>query len=352
MAIYKLSDVVSFTRGNCTFQKKDLLSCGDFIALHYGKTYKLDIINDNFKYFVGKKFVKENQIISKNDTILITTSETVEDLGKAVFFNATKSGLLGGEQIKVFPSEANLINKHYLFYWMKKNRKVFKRFATGVKVFRIKGNDFSFIEMDLPLLKEQQQIIDIIEPLEKINESIKKIREDVELLISNLPIISNIPFSNVGSIKKESKRNIRQVSAKVLNKKTTYISSLEEIGRYKTNSFYTEEGVIVINTIRTYLKKFGIIYNECDSNGTLIHLRAKEEYYTSVLKTLLSEDFWIEATSLSKGTKMPVLSSKDFQRINVKIVKEIPEIKKFLITISKVQNTVDLIKNKIIMLLI
>lgn len=121
MAIYKLDELVYTTRGNSTFQKKDLESektSDSFVALHYGKTYKVNSINNDFSYYVDKKFFKANQLVKNTDTVLVSTSETLEDLGHSYIYLREDSGLLGGEQI-LLKANTNLILPEYLYYLTK-----------------------------------------------------------------------------------------------------------------------------------------------------------------------------------------------------------------------------------------
>ena len=48
--VKRLDLVVNIVRGNSTFKKDELLDNGEYIALQYGKTYKVDVVDENFKY--------------------------------------------------------------------------------------------------------------------------------------------------------------------------------------------------------------------------------------------------------------------------------------------------------------
>ncbi len=94
-----ISFISKIVRGNTPFKKDELLNDGEFIGLQYGKTYKTEIVDENFNYYVDSKFYKEDQVVNKDDVIFISTSETVEDLGHACFYSRNEKGLLGGSNL-------------------------------------------------------------------------------------------------------------------------------------------------------------------------------------------------------------------------------------------------------------
>ena len=49
------------------------------------------------------------------DTIFISTSETIEDLGHSVYYKRSDLGLLGGEQI-LLNSKVEIIDSKYLYF--------------------------------------------------------------------------------------------------------------------------------------------------------------------------------------------------------------------------------------------
>lgn len=170
MAIYKLGDICTSIRGNCSFQKKDIIdeeSDHSYVALHYGKTYKVSVVDNSFSYYVSNDFYKENQIVRKHDTVLVSTSETLDDLGHSYLYNRDDFGLLGGEQILLQANE-NIIIKKYLYYLSLGLKQQLKTYATGLKVYRFKKEDFRNINVVVPSIKEQQAIIDIIKPVEEL----------------------------------------------------------------------------------------------------------------------------------------------------------------------------------------
>lgn len=158
--VNKLMGVCNFIRGNSTFSKDELLNNGRYVALQYGKTYKVDEINENYDFYVNDEFYKKNQIVECDDTILVSTSETIEDLGHSAYYNRNDIGLIGGEQILLKPKKK--INGHYLYFYSKIFSRELKKYATGIKVYRFNVNNLKSIYLSIPPLSEQKQIVEFL----------------------------------------------------------------------------------------------------------------------------------------------------------------------------------------------
>lgn len=189
--VVRLFGLCEFVRGNSSFKKDELLSNGEYVALQYGKTYKVNIIDEDYKFYVNEEFYKDSQIVNEGDVIIISTSETIEDLGHSVYYDRSHLGLLGGEQI-VLKSKKEKINSKYLFYSSKVFLKSLRKYATGVKVFRFNINDLKNTHIAIPSLAEQELIVKQIESKSIISKkvmldtqsSIQKLKEYRQSLIS------------------------------------------------------------------------------------------------------------------------------------------------------------------------
>jgi type I restriction enzyme S subunit len=179
---YRIDWVTNIVRGNTGFKKDELLGNGEYVALQYGKTYKVDIVDDSFNFFVNSEFFKESQVVSKGDTILISTSETVEDLGHTCFYNNGNIGLLGGEQILLKPNRKVLYEK-YLYQYARQFGLELKKYAKGLKVFRFNTTDLKQIFIAIPSIEEQIQIADFLDrETIRIDSLISKSQQEIELL--------------------------------------------------------------------------------------------------------------------------------------------------------------------------
>jgi type I restriction enzyme S subunit len=154
---HRVDWIATVVRGNTGFKKDELLNSGQYVALQYGKTYQVDEVDSTFQYFVNSDFYKRTQIVKRGNTILISTSETIEDLGHSFFYNRDDLGLVGGEQILVKPNRKLLIDK-YLYYYSRKFCSELQKYATGLKVFRFNIDDLKQIFVAIPSLSEQTRI--------------------------------------------------------------------------------------------------------------------------------------------------------------------------------------------------
>ena len=84
---HRIDWIGSIVRGNTGFKKDELLPYGEYVALQYGKTYKVDEVNEKFNFFVNSEFYKSSQVVQYGDLVIISTSETIEDLGHSCFYN-------------------------------------------------------------------------------------------------------------------------------------------------------------------------------------------------------------------------------------------------------------------------
>lgn len=180
--VIKLNGICDFVRGNSTFKKDELLSKGKYVALQYGKTYKVNEVDEEFQFYVNEEFYKESQIVNHGDIIIVSTSETIEDLGHSVFYSRNDLGLLGGEQILLKP-HTRKVNGKYLYYCGKVFTKDLRKYATGVKVYRFNINDLKTIYTTVPPLSEQVAIVSHIEKETTIiNQTISTIEKEIALV--------------------------------------------------------------------------------------------------------------------------------------------------------------------------
>jgi type I restriction enzyme S subunit len=180
--VKKLFGLADFVRGNTPFSKDELLSTGSFVALQYGKTYKVDKIDDNYSFYVNDEFYKDSQIVNDGDTILISTSETIEDLGHSAYYKRSDLGLLGGEQMLLKPNKEK-VNGNYLYFFSKLFSKQLRKYATGIKVFRFNINDLKTIHLSVPPLSEQKEISAYIETAsQKIETAISLKQQEIDKL--------------------------------------------------------------------------------------------------------------------------------------------------------------------------
>lgn len=175
--VEKLFGLCRFVRGNSAFSKDELLNRGKYIALQYGKTYKVDKVDERYEFYVNEEFYKKSQVVNFGDVIFISTSETIEDLGHSVIYNRNELGLLGGEQVLIKPNN-DRVNHYYIYYSTKVFSKELRKYATGIKVFRFNIDDLKTIYTAIPPMKEQKRIVEHISTQSKIIDQTISLQEN------------------------------------------------------------------------------------------------------------------------------------------------------------------------------
>lgn len=210
---------VNIVRGNSTFTKDDLLSKGTYVALQYGKVYKVDTIDSNYNFYVNDEFYKSSQIVDRNDIIAVYTSETIEDLGHFAFYDRDEKGLIGGEQLLIKPKEG--IDPKYLFYCLKKDALLLKKASTGIKVYRFKSNDLKSIKIPVVSLNEQKKIV------ERIEKKLSIVKSNIDICNSIIGELNSFKYSLISEVV-TGKIDVRSVVIPSYEKVDVDISTDEE----------------------------------------------------------------------------------------------------------------------------
>lgn len=177
---HRIDWVAAIVRGNTGFKRDELLDDGEYVALQYGKTYKVDVVDNDFNFFVNSEFYKKGQVVSQGDTVLISTSETLEDLGHSCYYKRDDLGLLGGEQILLKPNN-KLLNEKYLYYFSKKFCAELRRYATGLKVFRFNTDDLKQVSLIIPPIEEQNAIAQYLDTkTQAIDKKVKLLEQKID----------------------------------------------------------------------------------------------------------------------------------------------------------------------------
>ncbi len=330
---YRVDWIGTIVRGNTGFRKDELLETGEYVALQYGKTYKVNEVDDSFKYFVNSEFYKKSQIAKCGDTIIVSTSETIEDLGHTCFYNREDLGLLGGEQILLKPNNKIIFEK-YLYYYSNKFCDELKKYASGLKVFRFNTNDLKQIFIAIPLLEEQkiiaqyldtktraidkkvillEQKIDKYKALRKsiINTTITKgLNLSVKQKYSGIDWIGEIPehwkvkrckdvFVEIKSRSKKGTEDLLSVSEYygVAKKKDklkgdSFLSTAKTLVGYKK----CKKGDLIINIMLAWKKGLGVtqydgivspaygVYRQNGNNPQFYHYSFRTGIYTAEFK--------------------------------------------------------------------
>ena len=158
--IVTLGEIGEFTRGN-GLQKKDFLDEGNPV-IHYGQIYtKYGFIAEKVLSYASDEIFSKLRKAQKNDILIATTSENVEDVGKSVVWLGEDEIGFSGDMYSYRTQQ----NSKYIAYYFQTNafQKQKERKATGTKMIRIHADDMEKFEIPLPPLSLQNKIVRVLD---------------------------------------------------------------------------------------------------------------------------------------------------------------------------------------------
>lgn len=157
-----LDEVGELVRGN-GLPKKDFTESG-VPAIHYGQIYTYyGLSTKTTKSFVSLETARKLKKVNTGDVVITNTSENLEDVGKALVYLGEEQAVTGGHATIFKPSKA-IVGK-YFAYFTQSN--VFsdekRRYAKGTKVIDVSATDMAKIEIPIPPLNVQTEIVRILD---------------------------------------------------------------------------------------------------------------------------------------------------------------------------------------------
>ncbi len=165
-----MGEIGTFIRGN-GLQKKDFTESG-VGCIHYGQIYThYGTFATETKSFVSKQFAQKLKKANYGDLIIATTSENVEDVGKAVAWLGKDEIAISGDAYIFSHSE----NPKYIAYLLQTYRFLqFKRMnVSGTKVTRISGESLAKFIIPVPPLELQEKIVAILDKFEALTNDLQ-----------------------------------------------------------------------------------------------------------------------------------------------------------------------------------
>lgn len=171
--VYLIGDICSFSKG-ASIPRDRMLATGDYLYLHYGDLYSghdlyinVDAPQKAIPFISSKEKLKDEQFVHSGDIIYILTSETVEDLGKALcVINSRSESIVAGTETTIMRIDRkDIVDPRYMNYLLQtpsfKNK--LRQYVTGMKVFRVHPRDISRISIELPTLSIQRKIVSFLD---------------------------------------------------------------------------------------------------------------------------------------------------------------------------------------------
>ena len=300
-----------------------------------------------------KVFPKGTIICAVTGASIGTYAITSKDL----ITNQTFAGLVCKEEL----------DNQYLFYLIKQFTKIFINKSVGCAQAYITRDTFENLEIELPNIEHQKKMVRLLYLIDEKIENNNKINKDIEELIKTIyqrwfieyefPDQNGKPYKTNGGrfiYNKELNQEIpvewkvkklkdlvnenriafdystieKTIDLSVMPSNSISLNQINNSDNFSTNLFKMHKGDILFGGIRTYLKKAGIA--PCDGTfaGTVFsYIPKNANDYNFVLSTFVSQKFFKYSEKISKGTKMPVVSSKDLLNYDVVYSDEI--VKKF-----------------------
>lgn len=175
----ELGAIGDIIRGN-GLQKKDFQDAG-VPCIHYGQIYTYyGIETDITKSFINLELSKKLQKAKTGDLIVATTSENVEDVGKSLVWLGKDEVCIGGHSC-IIRTEQNAKFLAYLFrtsfFQIQKEKRVL-----GTKVIELYPKNLAKIQILLPPLSTQSQIVSIFDNFNTLTNSLSEgLPKEIEL---------------------------------------------------------------------------------------------------------------------------------------------------------------------------
>ena len=158
-ALGKLGELV---RGN-GLPKSDFTESG-VPAIHYGQIYTYySLSTTSTKSFVSLETAKKLRKVDKGDVVITNTSENMEDVGKALVYLGERQAVTGGHATIFKPGEI-ILGKYFAYFTQATtftNEK--RKYAKGTKVIDVSATDMAKIQIPIPPLSIQAEIVRILD---------------------------------------------------------------------------------------------------------------------------------------------------------------------------------------------
>ena len=351
--VVTLGEIGKFTRGN-GLQKKDFQEEGNPV-IHYGQIYtKYGFIAEKVLSYVNDEIFSKLRKAQKNDILIATTSENIEDVGKSVVWLGEDEIGFSGDMYSYRTEQ----NSKYIAYYFQTIafQKQKERKATGTKMIRIHADDMEKFEILLPPLSLQNKIVKVLDKFQVLLSDTKGlIPEEIEqrqkqyeyyrekLLTFDVECDSmharTAVTNNYYDILQEAAKYVGIIlENKVIEYRLRDIAeysssriSAEELDTFnyvgvdnllkdkygREDSEYVpqtgsstkfEEGNILVGNIRPYLRKIWYSDRIGGTNGDVLAISVKDKKLVDsryLYHVLADERFFEYNIKYSKGAKMP-----------------------------------------------
>jgi len=165
----KLGELADFSKGK-GISKDDLCNSGNLKCIRYAELYTSynEVIKDAIS---STNLSPKNLILSqKNDVIIPSSGETAIDMAKAACVNI--SGIALGGDLTILRTNINGI---FLAYYLNHYKKIdIAKIAQGASVVHLYSSQLKLLSIEIPLLEEQQKIVDFLTTIDQKIEAVEQ----------------------------------------------------------------------------------------------------------------------------------------------------------------------------------
>jgi type I restriction enzyme S subunit len=273
LAIYKLGELCKVRIGKTPSTKNEDFWKEGSIKWYTGK----EVSNGNHNCLkTTKKAIIDNiQPITTNNCILLSMVRYIEPL-------IPEENCTYNQNVACLHVNQNIIKKHFLFYMLNKAKSEIKKTNLSTSTFpRINSTDIKNIKLNLPIIEEQEKIIEIIKPIEllflkysklvRIN-TIDNCKKDIKDLIEIIKPIENL----ILSINSQKKHVLRLIDSLPISESNTFIN-FDSIKTGKRNADHEKStGIYNFYTCGSKIRKC----DEFSFDGRYILLSGNANLYT------------------------------------------------------------------------
>lgn len=177
----KLGDICDFERG-LTYSKNDESSLPTENKVFRSNNVDLEtkkIVLDDLKYLVSDFVIPDTKMVKPQTILMCMSNGSMQHVGKVAHIEEKYDAAFGGFMGLLIPKQ-NCRSK-YLFYFL--NSATYRHFllsiANGINITNLKFSDLRNLNLPVPPLPIQQQIVD---ELDKLSEIIEKKKQQVKEL--------------------------------------------------------------------------------------------------------------------------------------------------------------------------
>ena len=201
----KLSEFATVSRGG-NFQKKDFLTAG-FPCIHYGQIYtRYGLFAAETFTFISDECAKKQKKAVPGDIIMAVTSENIEDVCKCLAWLGESDVAVSGHSAIIHHNQ----NPKYLVYYF--HTAAFfaqkRKLAHGTKVIEVTPDKLGDIEIPLPPLEVQSEIVRILDNFTELTAELTARRKQYEYYRDALLSFGKVsPPPNIWTEQRRSKED-------------------------------------------------------------------------------------------------------------------------------------------------